>query len=263
MPETLLTAWLRKPAATASTPAPPPPSKALSTSTTTTASAPPPTKRDQTSAYTPALPPSSSDPPPTADTPRTPFSTLRPLPANLHLVPPSAPLLPSFKSLNSALFPFPYPSSFYTETTADPIIASITLFALWDPYPPPIPPASHTSTIAERGFLIGAVRCRLVPPASDAEKPVLYISTLCVSPAYRGHGCATHLLAAVTARAVGGFGVGAVSAHVWEKNEEGRAWYKARGFEEVGRMEGYYRRLKPGGAVVVRRVVEVRDGLGG
>jgi ribosomal protein S18 acetylase RimI-like enzyme len=51
-------------------------------------------------------------------------------------------------------------------------------------------------------------------------------------------------------------GVADVYAHVWEENEEARRWYKGRGFwEEGGRVEGYYRKLKPSGAVIVRREV--------
>jgi hypothetical protein len=44
-----------------------------------------------------------------------------------------------------------------------------------------------------------------------------------------------------------------VTAHVHETNEDGLNWYVARGFRiEDGVIKGYYRRLNPGGAKVVR-----------
>lgn len=58
------------------------------------------------------------------------------------------------------------------------------------------------------------------------------------------------------------FGVGQVGAHVWVNNDEGREWYAKRGFKELRVEEAYYRRLKPQGAVVVKRTVGVGDLLG-
>lgn len=53
-----------------------------------------------------------------------------------------------------------------------------------------------------------------------------------------------------------------IYAHVWEANEDAIQWYMKRGFEvEDGVVEGYYRRLKPGGAWIVRKRVGVRDYL--
>ncbi len=50
-------------------------------------------------------------------------------------------------------------------------------------------------------------------------------------------------------------------AHVWEKNEEALEWYGKRGFEVGEVVGGYYRRLKPGGATIVSRVVGVGEAL--
>lgn len=50
-----------------------------------------------------------------------------------------------------------------------------------------------------------------------------------------------------------------VYAHVWEANEEALEWYVRRGFEVQGVVEGYYTKLRPGGARVVRRRVGVGD----
>lgn len=44
-----------------------------------------------------------------------------------------------------------------------------------------------------------------------------------------------------------------MTAHVHEANDEALHWYESRGFEVLpGTVEGYYRRLKPGGARVVQ-----------
>lgn len=80
-------------------------------------------------------------------------------------------------------------------------------------------------------------------------------------------GIGTALLEAVVRVAVRRYGVVAVYAHVWEANAEALEWYRKRGFE-VGELEvGYYRRLKPAGARVVRRRVGVGEylaaGVGG
>lgn len=97
---------------------------------------------------------------------------------------------------------------------------------------------------------------------AEAKPPILYISTLVLLPSYRSYGIATHLLAQVLSRAIEAYGVTAVTAHVWEANEEGRTWYRARRFEECGLVEGYYRKLRPQEAVLVRRPVKVGDWAG-
>jgi ribosomal protein S18 acetylase RimI-like enzyme len=57
-------------------------------------------------------------------------------------------------------------------------------------------------------------------------------------------------------------GVRYITAHVWEANEEGLEWYRKRGFEILGHEEGYYRKLKPSGAILVRRWIGIGDFLG-
>lgn len=68
-----------------------------------------------------------------------------------------------------------------------------------------------------------------------------------------------HLLQAIVQRAVELHGVRCVTAHVWEANEEGLEWYKKRNFEILGKEEGYYRKLKPQGAFLVRKWIGVGD----
>jgi hypothetical protein len=49
------------------------------------------------------------------------------------------------------------------------------------------------------------------------------------------------------------YNIRTVTAHVHEANDEALNWYRARGFTiQDGVVEGYYRRLKPSGAKIVR-----------
>lgn len=265
MPQTSLTAWLRKP-------------KAVADASAATQAKPPaaagPVARDDISAFTPALQQQqhaapaalpSSAPPPN-------FSNLRPLAPNVELTSLTPALVPAFKRLNS-LLPVAYPPSFYDESIADATISSITLLALWHDEPhttstttAPAPeaaaePASDPeSKTTPPALVAAAIRCRLAP--SPSSNPTLYINTLCVLPSHRRHGLAAHLLARVTAVAITQHGVGGVTAHVWEANADAREWYAKRGFREEAREEAYYRKLRPAGAVVVRRGVGVRDLVG-
>ena len=50
---------------------------------------------------------------------------------------------------------------------------------------------------------------------------------------------------------------------MWEANGEALEWYIKRGFEVAGQVEeGYYRKLRPSGARVVKRRVGVGDWIG-
>jgi len=190
------------------------------------------------------------------------------LPSNVHFRRCNKEDIPQLKRLNSLLLPIPYPESFYREITDDPLTNDITLLATWHDNP------SLAVEGHEKGRLIGAIRCRLLAtsPAgtqsrADAVaieketggKPMLYLSTLVLLSPYRSHGIASQLLHRLTQQAVDDYGVGSVGAHVWEANVDALEWYRKRGFREVRREKEYYRRLKPTGAVVVRRDVSVMD----
>jgi len=186
-----------------------------------------------------------------------------PLPPNVEICACTKADVPAFKRINSLLLPIPYPESFYREILEDSLTKNITLLATWHDDP---------ATIGkEKGRLIGAIRCRLFAHALSShsdrvgtgEKPMLYLSTLVLLSPYRSHGIAAHLLHLLTVRAIKQYGIGSIGAHVWEANQEGLDWYAKRGFEVVGEEADYYRRLKPSGAVVVRREVKVADLMGG
>ncbi|KAJ5670690.1 uncharacterized protein N7477_006053 [Penicillium maclennaniae] len=116
----------------------------------------------------------------------------------------------------------------------------------------------------------GGIRCRLEKPNSPQEAQDeatnLYIQTLHLLSPYRGQGVAAALLNALLfetppksksrgriSELVKHYNIRSVTAHVHEANEDGLAWYVARGFKiQDGVVEGYYRRLKPSGARIVR-----------
>lgn len=243
--------WLSKPAAVTeaahppSPPTVPEPTKVIDTPT------PPPTIDECPHDEEPEHPP--------VDTPKSFLQGSKPaLPPNVELRGPTKEDMPSFKKLNSILLPIPYPESFYKEILAEPVDRSITLMALWHDSPSDIGKA--------KGRLVGAIRCRLFskPPGNSASKarvdgPMLYLSTLVLLSPYRGYGIAAHMLDNLIRSAVDDYGITSVGAHVWEANEEGLQWYRKRGFKEVSREVGYYRRLNPPDAVVMLRDVGVMD----
>lgn len=215
-------------------------------------------------------------------------------PRNLHpqicLHPLEEQMIPAFKVLNTIL-PVAYSERFYSETTACPVTAAVTMVAMWSPTLSDIrttsehkPSSSNNysavSRIDSASILISAIRCRLLQPkpeqpkssvlpaiastptnggafhVGNAGKPTLYICTLATKPSYRSYGAATALLESVIHRAVQSFSVCAVEAHVWDGHEDALVWYLRRGFVIVKREEGYYRRLRPDAAVLVRKILE-------
>ena len=175
-------------------------------------------------------------------------------------------ILPKFKILNTIL-PVPYSERFYEEILTCPVTAAITMVAMWNP------DSEQNCKSKSPPSLVSAIRCRLLrqgslasvsanssekaanPTHTDAASPVLYISTLVTKPSFRSYGAATALLDKVTRIAVDMFGICAVEAHVWDRHENALEWYKRRGFVVVRRLEKYYTKLRPSGAVLVQKLV--------
>ena len=185
------------------------------------------------------------------------------LPSNVEIRSCTKDDIKNLKRLTGLLLPIPYPEKFYRETIEDPVTSNITLVAVWHD--------DLSAVRKDKGILVGAIRCRLLAypatsnptPTLTKEGPMLYLSTLVLLSPYRTHGIATHMLNMLTKRAIRDYGITSIGAHVWESNLEGLEWYRKRGFREVGREEGYYRRLKPTTAIVVQRQVGVMDLVGG
>ncbi|KAJ5764610.1 hypothetical protein N7533_003291 [Penicillium manginii] len=173
--------------------------------------------------------------------------------------------IPSLTRITGLLLPIRYPNSFYTATITDPVIASLSRVAIYHDQP-------GTDKV------IGGIRCRLErldtldTQQHDHEQGTnLYIQTLHLLSPYRGHGVAAALLNSLlfetppaskttqyrVSKLVKHYRIRSVTAHVHEANEDGLRWYIARGFKvQDGVVEGYYRRLKPSGARIVKLDVE-------
>ncbi len=83
------------------------------------------------------------------------------------------------------------------------------------------------------------------------------ILNVAVDPEFRGRGLAGQMLDAVLIE-LGARGVKTAFLEVRESNEAARVLYGSRGFTEIGRRRGYYRRPVED-ALVMRRVLEVPE----
>lgn len=176
--------------------------------------------------------------------------------------------LSSLTRLTTSLLPIKYPESFYTDVLSDPIASTLSRLALYTPVPTSSSPytSTSTSTPTPTPIPIGWIRCSLEPYPEATSPPSpsrpiynqIYIKALCLLAPYRSIGIATALLESILGQeeVLREHNVQFVFAHVWERNGEALEWYEKRGFaREGGLVEGYYRRLRPQGAWIVRREV--------
>jgi ribosomal protein S18 acetylase RimI-like enzyme len=171
--------------------------------------------------------------------------------------------LPALKRLTSALLPIKYPDTFYDLALSDPISAALSRIALYTPSIINTSNATFTQTPTSTPTPVGWIRCSLEPCPSPQQhhspQHQIYIKALCLLAPYRGLGVATALLDTILQQqkeTLRTHGVKTVFAHVWERNDEALQWYEKRGFaRDGGLIEGYYRKLRPQGAWIVRREV--------
>lgn len=193
---------------------------------------------------------------------KAPPKATKPLPPNLTIEPVTSRTLQAYRRLITLLLPIRYPDKFYHESLENATPDSIALCVLWQEPGTPEPK------------VIAGIQCRRVdtpisptstsPNTSVTTLQTLYIQTLATLAPYRSLGVATALLDGAIATAIRKYQhVTSVYAHVWEANTDALEWYVKRGFEvEKGVVEGYYRKLRPAGARVVRRRLGVADYLG-
>ncbi|KAK1833224.1 acyl-CoA N-acyltransferase [Podospora conica] len=201
-------------------------------------------------------------PPPPA--PPLPLATTAPSPPTIPLLPPppslpqqasilpiSASHVPALRRINSLLLSVPYPDSFYSALL-DPLASGLlSRVILWrdDPSSPSDPK------------VIGGIVCRLEPNPSDNTHHTIYLQSLALLSPYRSQGLAAaaleHVIASAALLPPATWDVRSVYAHVWTENDDGLRWYAARGFQREGRepVRGYYYKLRPDTAWVVRRLV--------
>lgn len=234
----------------------------------------------------PPLPPQPSHP--SAPQISTPPKSLTP---SLTISPLTPSHLPAYRRLLALLLPIPYQKSFFAEPLLSSSASqsqSIALIALWQhPTSTTTPTSTSTSTTTTTPassstssspsslplqssnphhnpnlLLIGAIQARVCSPSPTSSPPqqqTLYIQTLALLAPYRHLGIATYLFHELLARArERNPCLSAVWAHVWEASDEALAWYVRRGFVvQEGVVRGYYRRLRPDGARVVRMELEM------
>jgi ribosomal protein S18 acetylase RimI-like enzyme len=160
----------------------------------------------------------------------------------------------SLKRINALLLCITYPDTFYTTILASTAHPSFSRAILWSPSPTP---TSSAPT------LIGGLVTRIEPSPGANGTSTLYIQSLALLSPYRRYGLATaaldHIISGVIAHPLAE-PITSLYAHVWTENEDGLEWYKKRGFtitEPV--VHGYYRRLKPDTAWILRRTLGPSD----
>ncbi|KAI0837921.1 hypothetical protein F5Y06DRAFT_269380 [Hypoxylon sp. FL0890] len=186
-------------------------------------------------------------------------------PPSLHPQATIAPILPEYipalRRITSLLLPVNYPDSFYARLS-DPLSSgAFSRVLLWSEGSDP------NSKAAPK--VIGGLVCRpepspftssrnkpKQPTTPDSQPNALYIQSLVLLAPYRQLGLAAALLDEVVRLAADSpFTCNEVYAHVWTDNEDGLRWYLARGFSKHGQVNGYYFKLKPDSAWIVRRQI--------
>lgn len=123
--------------------------------------------------------------------------------------------LRQLRKLNEHTFPVKYADKFYAEI-------------------PTLSP-DYTQFAYVGGFVVGAICGRL-------EGKKLYIMTIGVLVAYRKMGIGTKLLDYLLGNAKPPV---TVYLHVQTNNEAALKFYAKKGFENVGKIENYYKRIDP------------------
>ncbi|CCX07021.1 acyl-CoA N-acyltransferase [Pyronema domesticum] len=185
----------------------------------------------------------------------------------------------ALKRLNSLLLPVAYKDSFYKEIVSSPSLSALSRVASWGEtvvggicarYEADTTPSRPLTTTSGNGLASSASSTSSSTSSSGASSPgegmisptgivyndgKIYIMTLCVLSPFRNLGAASALLKDVVETAKS-WGIREVYAHVWTENHEALEWYGKRGFvveEEV--IKGYYRKLRPDGARIVKLMI--------
>lgn len=163
--------------------------------------------------------------------------------------------IPALRRINSLLLQVVYPDSFYTNILNPAISGLFSRVILWSESPSAAPKVV--------GSLV--VRTEDIPDSSSQN---LYIQAITLLSPYRHLGLATaaleHVLSSAQLSSLSldsGWDIRGIYAHVWTENDEGLAWYRNRGFKwnEGSPIQGYYHRLRPNTAFIVRRDLSMAE----
>lgn len=165
------------------------------------------------------------------------------------------------KRINALLLPINYPDSFYHKIVDPTTFPNFSRAILWQD----APSKANFGSDSGEPKVVGGIVCRL-DRDEDSRTSSIYIQSLVLLSPYRSYGLATAALDAIIASLVGlpstEFPITSLYAHVWTENAEGLEWYKARGFtKEPSVINGYYSRLNPNSAWILRRSIVPSDHL--
>ncbi|KAI9730175.1 MAG: hypothetical protein M1818_008269 [Claussenomyces sp. TS43310] len=169
------------------------------------------------------------------------------------------------RRINSLLLPINYPDSFYNRLLGPETQPIFSRIILWREGP-----SNGTAPAAALGDaetkVVGGIVCRIDAADEGADTRTIYIQSLALLSPYRSYGLASHALDDIIAHATSDASpvsrITSLYAHVWSRNDEALQWYAKRGFaKEEPALHGYYRRLQPDTAWIVRRPLRPSDHL--
>lgn len=185
-------------------------------------------------------------------------NTLSGLPAQATIANITLSLIQPLRRINALLLPVAYPDSFYQKIISPDSPISFSRAILWsDPEPK----------------VVGGIVCRLEVSSDlkslEGELQVegikdVYIQSLALLSPYRRKGLAREALRILIQLAIRHqeLNIRSFYAHVWTENKEALKWYLSQGFQREDHIiSGYYRRLKPDTAFVLRRRLTPTDFL--
>ncbi|KAG9236090.1 hypothetical protein BJ875DRAFT_246068 [Amylocarpus encephaloides] len=173
--------------------------------------------------------------------------------------------LQPLRRINALLLPISYPDSFYHDILAASPMPNFSRIITWTDNAPNSEPK-----------VIGGIVCRLDPsttpdytstnPSFVSRSYDIYIKSLVLLSPYRGKGLAAAVLedvissAASTLSRSSDFRIESLYAHVWTENKDALEWYTKRRFISGDPLVvGYYTRLKPNSAWIMRRRIPPFD----
>jgi ribosomal protein S18 acetylase RimI-like enzyme len=187
--------------------------------------------------------------------------------------------LAAFRRLTTLLIPVRYPDSFYKATLELPEVSAFSRIALWGKEERVVAAIRciAESVPSEESIANGGNRAAWETTMQvtdrdrrlrDGDAKRIYVSTLFTLSPYRKLGIATFLLKEVVDEAIKYTNKDTddksqkprceyMYAHVWASNEDAISWYRRNQFVEWGSVEGYYPRLDPSKAIVMRRWLQI------
>lgn len=139
--------------------------------------------------------------------------------------------------INTTTFPVRYSDKFYRDLIENGNTEYLK-FAMWN------------------GFTVGSI-CARIEDTENCYVKKLYIMILNVLPAYRRRGIASSMLNHILSIAVKNSSFTEVTLHVQISNDSAMQFYSKHGFENVGIINNYYKRVTPPDCYVLKLDLEV------